>query len=488
MKFSIKKLILPMIMLLCAFSLVACGGDNKGSGAGFTGEIENPWWTTNDDLELDSNGNVVYEEVEIDLTTVVTGADLSVLTTLIQQFNKEYNGKINVIINSIGEDSFEDSVSKQISQNDNAPDLIMSHQKGHMSFAVNKLIQPLNEAVTKSNVEINMADYAQLLSDYTDLGYEGYTFGVPVDAQSQVVYYNKQLLQEYNNGVLPQTRQELLDLCAKVKAGESFAPIAWSTSISFFQRYTFTTAVLQNGATLFNDDFKVDWYSNEANRTSIENGIKSIRELVTKGYADYDIADSSASNKFVENRALFYIGLPWNANSLFSAYGSKNGGLTNDVVMAEYVGATSLSGWFALDESAECSNLIFGDSHFFAMSNTVKSLTKKCAILEFVKWFTQTPEVGAAWAEAGHMTASTLVASSDAYVSNSFVTNYINNFYPNIDYFVAVGNTPYYTDTFAQFRNIFVSSKGLSNANDAKSIQTAEKAVNMKIDLYEQIK
>lgn len=499
-----KKIVRIIAFLMCALmvcmSFTACIGDNDtcknghsyvdgvctncGHEQGSTSSsIENPWWTTTGSLEKDDDGNVVFDEIEINLTSVVTGEDLAALEIIIAEFNALYTGRIYVNLTALNQSSFESTVTNQILQNTNAPDLIMSHQKGHAAFADSKIIQPFDEALNASGIEINMNDYSTSLSQYASLGYEGYTFGVPVDAQSQVVYYNKQLLAKYG-GELPTTREELLELCRQFKNGEGNTPISWSTTLDFFANYTFPTAVIQNGGHFYNDEFKADWYSDETNRKAFTNAIASIKELSDLGYAPLGKSESAALNDFLSNKALFFVGMPWNLNSILTSYGQQNGGLSKEAVMQDRIGATSLSNWFVMDENGENGDKVFGDSHFFAMTTTVTDISKKAAICEFVRWFTQTGSIGTDWAEAGHISASTYVINSDDYQSNTIVNDYITAFYPDINSFETVGLTPYYSDTFTALSSFFAEAINLPSSQVESLLQSKEKDVNAIVDFF----
>ena len=117
------------------------------------------------------------------------------------------------------------------------------------------------------------------------------------------------------------------------------------------------------------------------------------------------------------------------------------------------------------------------------MSKTVTDVNKKAAICEFVKWFTQTGSVGAAWAEAGHISASTIIANTAEYTENSVVTDYITRFYPDLNYFVCAGNTPYYSDMATQMRALFVELMAESTgAKDETIITSAQDDLNAIID------
>ena len=176
-------------MIMCA-SLAACGG---GDGFERTYTIDDPWWNTTGTLQKEGK-NVVFDDVYVDLVTVVTGADYTTFEKLVNRFNTEYKDKITVNITQMNDSNFETTVASNIVNNSNAPDLIMSHQKGQASLVENKLIQPFDEAMEKSGIEIKLEDYSSSLTQYSSHGYEGYLFSLPIDVRSQVAYYNKKLL------------------------------------------------------------------------------------------------------------------------------------------------------------------------------------------------------------------------------------------------------------------------------------------------------
>ena len=80
------KILLPVLLFLCILSTAACTGGNNGSTSGSRTEIDNPWWETKNDVEYDEDGNVIFEEVEIDLASVVAGEDLGAFNDIVQKF------------------------------------------------------------------------------------------------------------------------------------------------------------------------------------------------------------------------------------------------------------------------------------------------------------------------------------------------------------------------------------------------------------------
>lgn len=474
-----KRLFCLLLCLLMAFATVACGGDagmdGTGSGEGGSGSLK-PWWKTTGELEMDGD-QVVFDNVNLSLMTVVNGADYTALKEIINKFNAEYKGKIRIDVRNTTQEKFVSNVTTAIAQNQNPADILMAHQNVLQALATEyQCIQPFNEAMEKSGITVSMSDYADELAKYTSLGYEGYTFGIPVDAQSMVVLYNKELL---GDNALPTNHAEAVALCNTLKE-QGVTPIVWpageETETNFFAEYIWTTALLQNGATLYSESAdRVTWGDGE-NAVAFQNAITAIRDFKDAG-ASLSDGKTKATNQFVTGKAAFFVYEPWLVNNVIKNFAEKKG-ISVEECMENYIGATSIAGWFAMDANAATADTIFGDSHFFAMSKSVQTIEKKAAVLEFAKWFTTNVEVGIEWAKAGHVTASKSVGANEAYLNDSFIANYTTKFYPDINQVACAGNTVFYDQIFQELSNLFILLRDADGSNDLKYIQKSAKAVN----------
>lgn len=482
-----KKKLLSALCLTMAFAVAvpfaACGGRDD--------DIDNPdgtWWTTTGELNKDANGNVVFDDVTIRMTTIVGGVDKAPFNQIIAQFNAEYKGKIRINVTPVGEGDFETTVTRNLTQNaNNAPDLIMGHQRSMKSFVDYKVIQPYDLAMQETGVTIDLSSFAQGVNQYSKVGTE-YQYGIPVDAAGMVVYYNTDLLSQYTDTV-PQTRSELLKVCSDYKAATGRTPISWETSGDFFAKYLMPTAVLQNGGHLYKNDLYGDWYDDTTQRETFTKAIESVRSFIDSGYADLGVHEMGGTKSFVENKSIFYVTMPWYREDIISGYASQN-----NVTVAEAqakIGGASVSGWFAMsDETSDNAKKIYGDSHTFAITKKVKDINQKAAICEFVKWFTQRVDIGAAWAEAGHVTLSNTIANAQEYKNNTTVTTFIDNWYPHLDAFTTMGITPYYKDVSDNLSQLLSEALLLSKDEADKAhyenlIQTKQKALNSQIDVLQ---
>lgn len=471
------------LSLALAFTvpLAACGGSGDDLNEDGT------WWSTTGELNKDANGNVVFDDISIRLSTIVSGVDKTPFGDIIAQFNAEYRGKININPVYLQGDNFEKDVTMKVQQNaNNAPDIIMLHQESLRGFLDYKVIQPYDLAMEETGVEIDLTAFAQGVNQYSKAGTE-YQYGVPFDAAGMVVYYNKDLLKEITGSdKAPQTRSELLSVCGQFK--EKYPgnyPISWESSGDFFCQYLMPTAVLQNGGRLYKDDLYADWYNDETQRGVYKEAIQSVRSYIDSGYAKLGVHEMSGATDFIQNKSIFYVTMPWYRENIVSGYAT-----TNKITEAEAEGkisGASVSGWFAMsNETSDNAKKIYGDSHMFAMTKKVTDVNQKAAVCEFVRWFTQRVDVGAQWAEAGHVTLSNAIATSTTYTENKNVVNFIDNWYPHLDSFTTMGITPYYSTVSENLKTLLSESLLLTEPKESDYldlIKTKQNALNSKIDM-----
>lgn len=433
-----KSIVLTLVMTLGLGGLMtSCNGNGEESSS-----IE-----PTGELTFDDDGNVVYDDIEIKLETVVAGGgDQAAFIELIAQFNVEHDGEIYVNCVNTPEENYARSVMQKISNNLNAPDLLMSHQKLNKAFLQQKMIQSFDNIIEESHYDFDIDDYYNKFAELSKIGTDD-QYQIPIDAQGEILLYNKELLDQLGEDV-PTNREELLAVCDKAitqfTSISGFKPIILSTNSDFFNKYVWVTALMQNGVDIYkSNDFKADWTST-SNLTGIRNATQAIDEMFDDGYATYNVEATAGNTQFQQGKALFCFNVPFSTSNIIKGYAASNG--LTEAQAREKIGGMSVSKMFAMDGTSEASNLIYGDSHGFLMSKTCTDITKQAACLKFAKWFTETDSVGAKWAEAGHVTASNIISSSDDYKSNEIVTNYIDKYYPDMTKFTTFGDNPYFSD------------------------------------------
>ena len=471
--------------MMCLFT--ACTpkdtGGNKPGGPVETPAIANPWWSTTGEMSYDADGNPVFDDVTISLASVVAGNDIVPLKAIIDEFNAEYRGRIQVEVESISQDIYEQSVGQRISTGANAPDLLMCHNKSHKSFAESKLIQPMDEAYQAAKIEFNKGDYADGLIALSDLGYTNTQFTVPIDMQSLVIYYNKDLLASIGKE-LPTTHAELLDVCAafaaKYSVSDGYYPFSCPvTDNDYFPRYLYMTMFVQNGGTPYNlSTLRAEW-SSGANLQAFRDTDRAVKDLTENNYFKYGENIQTADNRFFNNKSLFLIERPWASEEFFQAYLTLNSGVTD---INSVIGGASTAGLFAMDPTRATANSVFGDSHGFILSKTVKSIELKAAIAVFCDWFTHNATAGKEWGEGGHMSASKVILNSEEYNSSAYNTTFLNGFYSTPDQFITIGNTIHYSELIDRLANVATQCLMSSQYIDI-IVQTQEAQFNDYIDL-----
>ncbi len=477
MKKKLLSVLCVSMAIATAVPLTACGGNSNGP----TINEDGTWWQTTGELNKDGD-KIFFDDISLRLNTIVSGKDKAAFEQLIDEFNAEYMGQINIKSDSIGEGDFETTVTNNINLGSNvAPDIIMTHQRSLKSFINYKVIQPYDVAMNATGVNIDLTAFAAGVNQYSKAGTE-WQFGVPVDAASMVVYYNADLLDDYTQTV-PTTRAEILKVCDDYKKATGKPAISWETSGDFFSKYLMPTAVLQNGGHLYKEDLYGDWYDDPTQREVFKTAIQSVRSFITSGYAEKGVHENGGVGSFINNNAIFYVTMPWYRQELIKGYADQNK-ITSEASEAK-LGGASVQGWFAVnDPDSDNAKKVYGDSHMFAISRKVTDINEKAAICEFVKWFTQRPEVGAKWAEAGHVTLSNTIANSAVYKENKSVVKFIDKWYPDIDGFTTMGVTPYYGDVSENLSSLLSKAilKG-DSSQDEELIRTAQQALNSQIDL-----
>ena len=91
---------IKLLSIMCFMTLLASCGNTTSDNTSNDGSNISPWWTTTGELSFDSDNKVVFNDVDIELATVVTGDDLPRFKNIVERFNSEHMGKIHVNVNA----------------------------------------------------------------------------------------------------------------------------------------------------------------------------------------------------------------------------------------------------------------------------------------------------------------------------------------------------------------------------------------------------
>ena len=457
MKKSLKVAIAGILAGSTAL-LVGCGGSSSGGGNSLA-HIDTPWWTTTG--TLNKNGDeIVFNNVTLNLTTVVAGADLTPFKDMVTKFNQEHTGKITVTVDSVNEEEYLSTIANRIQIGINPPELLMTHSKLQKSLADKENIQPIDEVIAATGYEMDWNNYSEAFAKDVNLGYDNATFIVPVDMQSQIVLYNKDILNALGYGV-PTSRAEFLEVCEAYK-NSSYAgkAVLMPTQGGHFTQYIYPTAYVQNGGELYNEETnRMEWTS-ASNLQAFNDANESILSLVNAGYMTYGLQEKDVLPDFYENKGLFLFIPPWQVSpsgGVFNSYAEANG-IDKDAPnfmsqICSKIGGMSTAGLFAMDETRETANNIYVDSHSFSIASSVKDVNKKAACLYFIKWFTENAEVATEWAKYGHNSCNIKVLNSQEYQESVFVQQIAKHYY-DANSITTIGCNPYGSHVAAYLKGV----------------------------------
>jgi fructooligosaccharide transport system substrate-binding protein len=117
----------------------------------------------------------------------------------VEQFNKEYSGKINLkmeVITRGNSFAYEDKINAAVASN-TLPDIMSIDGPNMANYAASKIIVPIDEYYTKDE----MSDFVPSLTQQGT--YNGKFYSVGMNESSVVLFYNKKIMKD--NGIEPPT-------------------------------------------------------------------------------------------------------------------------------------------------------------------------------------------------------------------------------------------------------------------------------------------
>jgi ABC-type glycerol-3-phosphate transport system substrate-binding protein len=427
------------------------------------------------DIKRDTNGNIIYSGINLNMWAVTTGDDATTQDSIISRFNQEYDGMIKVTTKHISRYELETQLQSTMEfDKENAPDLLFSHGSRANEYVARKWLLPIEPYLEKAGLSIDKSDYVTSLLDATTV--DGHVYGLPQDVHSAMVEVRTDILTK-NNLSIPTDYQELCDVCEQATSlaaagnlwirgtnSSGYETTEWRKADTVSPYYPFPisygdmwvheffgyTAAIQNGGSIVASDGKPGW-----NTPETVNGIQTVRDWVmpdsnatnkhalsTNYGADYDVGYTP----FISGNAIFKLNGPWVYQSELTEFDRSfkaDGGSKNITTM-------TMSGLLAKDASKDYAKKIKGEGHAFMLLNSVTSMTKACAAMVFSDWMVN--NAGIEWAKRGHLPSLKSVQASSDYTSDAAYDAYVKN-WGSCDDYVVVPPTPYYTYVDTYFKN-----------------------------------
>lgn len=326
-------------------------------------------WEHSDTIRRDASGNVIYENVQVNVWLSGNGQDTEIYQKIAEQFNKEYEGKIRVNATEALSDQGTFSLRSQ-----NTPEKSVNEGTYYS----------VNDIYAMAGIELDYGDWYE--GALKDSIYNGAMTSVPMFANVPYLVYNKALLQKYNDGVLPTNYTQLSALLKKAYEGENSTDfISMYTNVDWsFKEGPAHTAFLQNGAEYYsysNGFYSNNWSNNRENALA---ALKNSYNLFSSNSALHcgnngssDFRPTEPINRVIAGTSLFGMAT-WNKD--------LDGPIKLAISNSSAVGVVPLSGLFTDADTPEAARIpvnSFGLAFYKAQNCTDTQLAAAAVFADY---------------------------------------------------------------------------------------------------------
>lgn len=457
-----------VLSVFAALLLASCGSSGTGSSS------QRPSQLDDGDLVFDSNGHIIFNNVELDMWSVTTGVDANTQDQIISEFNQMYQGLIHVNTMHISRYDMETLLNATMEfDRENAPDIIFSHSHRANEYDERGWLMPIDQVAEKAGVAIDTSDYVPSLLSAVE--FNNAYYGLPQDVHSTFVQVRHDILIK-NDLPIPTNYHELVSVSElaiekaaagdlwirgdnsegktwtewrKANRNETYYPFPIAFGDMWVHEFLGYTAAIQNGASIIDENGYPAW-----NSPQTATGLQILRDWINPTATSvnqyplsrslgsaYDVGDAP----FMSGNAIFKLNGPWNYPTELAMWDRElrsDGGDQNILNMP-------LSRLFALDADAPYADYVKGEGHAFMLTTASDSRTKQTAAALFSDWMVN--NAGIEWARRGHLPSLKSVENSSLYQNDPDFSKYIVNYGSSSDY-VVIQPTPYFTYVDSHFK------------------------------------
>lgn len=357
-----------------------------------------------------SDGEIVFKNVNITFSNVITGTDNSFLTTLINEFNNEFKGQIKVAASAVQPADLYDNLPTTTAYKKNA-DVCLIHAERVLQFAgqkkddgSSKYFRELEDIMSLAKIQLNGDDFPEQV--WANMRLDGHQYGIPFDMHMAGIYVNKTILAELGLN-MPTNRNEIVAAAqAAIAKGYKGLPI----STGYPDTYSYINGYFNFGGKQIVTEGEEGFDPNQklSNGTVVPaqpgvyyknaclNAVKSFGELIfTDKISENKLAVDTNLNEFYNGRSLFCLDGIWLLNDVIRYSGSK--GFEFDVIPASLL--------YKEDSNTEYTGDIYTNGHIFVMpKNNMggEKVARQQASMKFISWML---EHSAEWAKSGKIAA-----------------------------------------------------------------------------------
>ena len=502
MKLKKTRFALFAAIAALAMSITGCGG---GGGSDEEEDIhEKP--NFEGELERDDEGNIIFDNVEVVMWSIIGDPDLTVHKKLIEKFNDEYAGQIYIkLVSQAHADYYPALETTWKNAFEDFPDLCFMHNEKTATYANKGYLYPISdETLTELGSRIDFTQVYENIDRVTK--FNGTRFAVPVDAHGFITNFRSDIIIKNNLGfenntrAIPQSRAEYQSLLKSLKdkaaAGQLLirnitngqdhawytAPTDWAPSCYQSTDPDGLSALYANGGSMTSADGKtITFQNNEGFRTYLTDQVENFQ----KGH----YTNGTNTELFpAGNVAMFNEGPWWASMSYDPMYNNADLTQVNEALHVSQDDVDRFSkpytpmhpdGWWSLDETSATAHKWYGNGHIMALTKHITDINVAAAAVEFMNWYitgkttfkidgsNQEAYNLANWCSSGHIPAWKNVYDSNEYkyyLANNVTLQALGN-PANI---IAMESHPYETTIFNAVASCVDSLHTLMRANNVK--------------------
>ncbi len=476
---KLKKLTTFAVCAATALTCTLSAACNTGDGNGIV-----------NDLVYDEYGEVVFDNVNLKVWSVIGSPDNKYLDKVNTSFNDYYRSNgLTATVTEVAESAFYNQIVQTLNTDPkNSPDVIIFHSERLAKLANDKVLLPMDDFYAA--VQGNTFSKENYLSEVMQQCiYDSKIYGVPLDVHAGMWYVREDIL-EMNELEVPTSLSELVEVCNSLidlynagqlqtramdkddaaarnwttdaDFGDDYCPIVMSKQGGIETGWIPQTAVIQNGGAITDANGGPAW-----DTKGLTDVMQMFRDWQTGAstYVDGQLK-FEYSGKFVDEKndynttwsklakgeAVFCCEGPWWAEDRLDEYeavlGSKaNGDRFNPL------GLMNMSKLYALDEDAEYASKVYGVGHCFSVCKTVTSLTKCVGAALYAQYMT---ENAYDYFQGGHLPANKAIIASEKFTQHKsgYYDRYVK-YLGNPEDFVMLGSTPHYSEVYQSLKSVY---------------------------------
>lgn len=338
--------------------------------------------------------------ITLDYWTGFTGPDGTTMQGLVDQFNKEHEGKIKVNMSVMPWGNFYEKIVAAVISG-KAPDVAVMHLDRMAEFASGGVLLPLDDLIGPLGLE--GSDYIEAV--WNCGVWEGKRYSIPLDAHPNVMYWNKALFEDagLDPDSPPTDRESFLAITkalTKDISGDGKID-QWGTAVSvgWPNFHIWYSIFYQNGGILFNETNTKATYNSEA-------GIDALQLLVDYIYEHKVSPENAQVDSEHEAFKRGELGITFNGIWMLSDYKNQPN---------LKFGAGPVPQWGSQRPA------VWAGSHQFVLPKQRSSdMQKVTAALDFVKWI---GNHSLEWGFGGQLPAKLSVLRGEEFRQDPYLAN-----------------------------------------------------------------